>query len=68
MSTKSYLLWDKTKTWVQANPGKTAAIVTPDGVFRLTFEASPEGTPLTKWGAVDETAPTPPHWIWRWFR
>lgn len=38
---RSGTVWESTKLWAQANPGKTAAIITPEGTFRVTFEKAP---------------------------
>lgn len=35
---RSAALWESTRHWVVANPGKTAAIITPAGTYRLSYE------------------------------
>ena len=37
MNQKTYMAWLSTIKWCECNPGKKAAIVTPDGVFEMTF-------------------------------
>lgn len=37
MSGKTLSHWVLTRVWCEAHPGQTAAVVTPEGVFRITF-------------------------------
>ena len=39
MPEKTERQWLGLRTWCEANPGKRAAVVTPKGVFTVTFEA-----------------------------
>ena len=53
---RSGTVWESTKLWAQANPGKTAAIITPEGTFRVTFEPAPppQAEPVRPPTFVDE--------------
>ena len=37
MTAKSVAAWRETKQWCERNPGKKAAIVTPDGTFEMVY-------------------------------
>lgn len=38
MSNKSWAAWVTTRMWLLAHPDKTAAIVTPEGTYIITFK------------------------------
>ncbi len=44
---KSRLVWEQTKRWCLANPGKTAMIASPQGGFVLTWKPK-DADPPTK--------------------
>lgn len=39
---KSYLTWLHTQQWCKSNPGKTAGIMTREGMFSIVFKSHDE--------------------------
>lgn len=37
MPNKTWLTWETTKAWCKAHPNTDAAVVTPEGMFTITF-------------------------------
>ncbi len=60
MNGESYLMWESMKQWCQKHPEETAAIVTPDGTFTITFSQQPTNVvtvPVVQWRESEEIEP-----------
>jgi hypothetical protein len=56
---KTFRVWELTKQWCEQNPGKLAAVVTPRGMFTITFKESPHKPPHGAIEAVWNESLTP---------
>jgi hypothetical protein len=64
---KTQAAWDRVREWARVNPGKTAAIVTPEGVYRVSFTNERHQEPALLLHATDEPwgpAPAPSRDEW----